>query len=73
MDKHVMLSYLLLFNKRLEFSIQNSHVHGAKQTRWKFAAFPYYHREKPNRKSLSEIEKPRIQCFGIHCLNVLLT
>ena len=30
-DKHVMLSYLLLFNKRLEFdffliSIQNSHV-----------------------------------------------
>ena len=30
-DKHVMLSYLLLFNKRLEFdflnSIQNSHVH----------------------------------------------
>ena len=30
-DKHVILSYLLLFNKRLEFnffnSIQNSHVH----------------------------------------------
>ena len=31
-DKHVMLSYLLLFNKRLEFdfcfnSIQNPHVH----------------------------------------------
>ena len=55
-----MLSYLLLFNKRLEFylifffnSIQNSHVHRAKQTRWKFAAFAYYHREKPNLKSLS--------------------
>ena len=30
-DKHVMLSYLLLFSKRLEFdflnSIQNSHLH----------------------------------------------
>ena len=28
-DKHALLSYLLLFNKRLEFvySIQNSHVH----------------------------------------------
>ena len=35
-DKHVMLSYLLLFNKRLEFdflfiSIQNSHVHEPSQ------------------------------------------
>ena len=32
-DKHVMLSYLLLFNKRLELdyffiAIRNSHVHG---------------------------------------------
>ena len=58
-DKHVMLSYLLMFNKRLEFYliffnfIQNSQVHGAKETRWKFAAFAYYHREKPNLKSLS--------------------
>ena len=57
-DKHVMLSYLLLFNKRLEvdfflISIQNSHVQGAKHTRWKFAAFAYYYREKPNLKSLS--------------------
>ena len=54
-----MLSYLLMFNKRLEFYliffnfIQNSQVHGAKETRWKFAAFAYYHREKPNLKSLS--------------------
>ena len=57
-DKHVMLSYLLLFNKRLEFdfflnSIQNSRVNRTKQTRWKFAAFAYYHTEKPKLKSLS--------------------
>ena len=35
-DKHVMVSYLLLFNKRLEFhffcnSIQNCHVHEPSQ------------------------------------------
>ena len=52
-DKQVMLSYLLLFNKRLEFnfflnSIQNSHVHEPS-----IAAFTYYHREKLNLKSLS--------------------
>ena len=27
----------------------------------------------PQRKSLSEIKRPRIQCFEMHCLNVLLT
>ena len=56
-DKHVMLSYLLLFNKRLEFDFFQLHPKfpraRAKQTRWKFAAFAYYHREKPNLKSLS--------------------
>ena len=53
-----MLSYLMLFNKHLALdfffnSIQNSRVHRDKQTRWKFAAFVYYHREKPNLKSLT--------------------
>ena len=52
-----MVSYLFLFNKRLEYdffnSIQNSARARAKQTRWKFAAFAYYHREKPDLKSLS--------------------
>ena len=61
-----MLSYLLLFNKHLEFDFFKLHPNfpraRAKQTRSKFAAFAYYHREKP-----------RIQCFEIHCLNVLLT
>ena len=56
-DKHVMLSYLLLFNRRLEFDFFKLHPKfppaRAKQTRWKFAAFAYYHREKPNLKSLS--------------------
>ena len=56
MDKHVILSYLLLFNKRLEsvfFFLTSIPRARAKQTRWKFAAFAYYHREKPNLKSLS--------------------
>ena len=56
-----MLSYLLLFNKRLEFDffLINGNLHPkfprarAKPTRWKFVAFAYYHREKPNLKSLS--------------------
>ena len=53
-----MLSYLLLFNKRLEFdfflnSIQNSHVHRPSKLVKNFTAFAYYHREKPNLKSLS--------------------
>ena len=52
-----MLSYLLLFNKRLEFDFFKLHPKfpraRAKQTRWKFAVFAYYHREKPNLKSLS--------------------
>ena len=56
-DKHVMLSYLLLYNKRLEFDFFKLHPKfprvRAKQTRWNFAAFTYYHREKPNLKSLS--------------------
>ena len=55
MDKHLILSYLLLFNKRLEsvFFLNSIPRARAKQTRWKFAAFAYYHREKPNLKSLS--------------------
>ena len=52
-----MLSYLLLYNKRLEFDFFKLHPKfprvRAKQTRWNFAAFAYYHREKPNLKSLS--------------------
>ena len=56
-DKNVMLGYLLLFNKRLEFDFFNLHPKfpraRAKPTRWKFATFAYYHREKPNLKSLS--------------------
>ena len=48
-DKHVMLSYLLLFNKRLEFAFFKLHPKfpraRAKQTRWKFAAFAYYTEE----------------------------
>ena len=48
-DKHVMLSYLLLFNKRLEFAFLKLHPKfpraRAKQTRWKFAAFAYYTEE----------------------------
>ena len=73
-----MSSYLLLFNKRLEFDFFLK-LHPkfprarAKQTLLKFAAFAYYHREKPNLKSLSQIKKPRIQCFEIHCLTILLT
>ena len=56
-----MLSYLLLYNKRLEFdfffkSTSKIPTGKAKPTRWKFAPFPYYHREKPNLKSLSEIK-----------------
>ena len=43
----------------------------AKQTRWKFAAFAYYHREKPNLKSLPSIKKPSIQCFEIVVLTML--
>ena len=51
-DKHVMLSCLLLFNKRLEFYfffLPHPKFPRArdKQTRWKFAAFAYYYREKP--------------------------
>ena len=76
-DKHVMLSYLLLFNRRLEFDFFKLHPKfppaRAQQTRWKFAAFAYQQREKPKLKSLSKIKKPRIQCFQIHGLNVLLT
>ena len=34
-------------------SIQNSHGAQAKQAHWKFAAIAYYHREKPNLKSVS--------------------
>ena len=55
-DKRVMLSYLLFFNKRLEFDFfktPKSPRARAQQTRWKFAAFAYYLREKPNLKSLS--------------------
>ena len=57
MDKRVMLSHLLYFNKCLEFDFfwlhpKFPHVR-AKQTHWKLAAFAYYHREKPNLKSLS--------------------
>ena len=52
-----MLSYLLLYNKRLEFDFFQLYPKfprvRAKQTRWNFAAFAYYHREKPNFKSLS--------------------
>ena len=59
-----MLSYLLLFNKHLEFDFFKLHPKfpraRARQTRWKFAAFAYYHREKPNLQSLSYIKKPRI-------------
>ena len=48
-DKHVMLSYLLLFSKRLEFAFFKLHPKfpraRAKQTRWKFAAFAYYTEE----------------------------
>ena len=44
-----MLSYLLLFNKRLEFAFFKLHPKfpraRAKQTRWKFAAFAYYTEE----------------------------
>ena len=74
-----MSSYLLLFNKCLEFDFFLKKLHPkfpsawAKQTLLKFAAFAYYHREKPNLKSLSQIKKPRIQCFEIHCLTILLT
>ena len=72
-----MSSYLLLFNKRLEFEFFKLHPKfpraRAKQTRLKFAAFAYYHREKPNLKSLSWIKKHRIQCFELQSLNVLLT
>ena len=52
-----MLSYLLLFNKRLEFDFLKLYPKfpraQAKQAHWKFVAFAYYHREKPNLKSLS--------------------
>ena len=44
-------------NKHLEFDIFKLHPkfpHArAKQTRLKFAGFAYYHKEKPNLKSLS--------------------
>ena len=57
MDRHVMSSQLLLFNKRLEFVflklLPKFPRARAKQIRWKFAAFAL-HREKPsNLKSLS--------------------
>ena len=52
-----MLSYLLLFDKRFEFDFFKLHPKfpraQVKRTLWKFAAFGYYHREKPNLKSLS--------------------
>ena len=55
-----MLSYLLLFNKNLEFDFFQLHPNflraRARQTRWKFAAFAYYHREKPNLKLLSKLK-----------------
>ena len=54
-----MLSYFLLFNKRLDIwllfnSVQNSHVH---ETRKLVENLQYYHREKPNLKSPSWIKK----------------
>ena len=57
-DKRVMLSHLLYFNKCLEFDffLTPSKIPtraSLKQTHWKLAAFAYYHREKPNLKSLS--------------------
>ena len=56
-DKHVMLKNLLWFNKRFKFDFFKLYPKfpraRAKQTRWKFAASTYYHREKPNLKSLS--------------------
>ena len=61
------------FDNRLEFdffnSIQNSHVQEPSKLVENFAAFAYYHREKPNLKSLSKINKAKIQCFEIHCMS----
>ena len=55
--KHVMLSYLLLFNKRLEFDFfltpSKIPTCTSQANLLKFAAFAYYHRKKPNLKSLS--------------------
>ena len=56
-----MLSYLLFFNKRLEFdffnSIQNSHVHEpSKLVENLQHLYAYNHTEKPNLKSLSKLK-----------------
>ena len=46
----------MLFNERLEFDYFWLYPKfpraRAKQTRWKFAVFAYYNREKPNLKSV---------------------
>ena len=56
-DKRVMLSYLLKFNKRLDFdffnSIQNSHVHKPSKLIENLQHLHIKDREKPNLKSLS--------------------
>ena len=59
LEELVMLSYFLLFNKRLDIwllfnSVQNSHVH---ETSKLVENLQYYHREKPNLKSSSWIKK----------------
>ena len=52
-----MLSYLLLFNNALNLIFLKLNKKfpraRAKQIRWKLAAFAYYHRQKPNLKSLT--------------------
>ena len=75
-DKHVMLSYLLLFNKRLEFdfcfnSIQNPHVHEPSKL---VENLQHLHiTTEQHLNSNRRPKKPRIQCFEIHCRKVLLT
>ena len=79
-DKHLTLSYLLLFNKHLEFdfffnSIQNSHVHEPSKLvenlqHLHITTFPA---SRGLSRRITTEKNLRTQCFEIHCLNVLLT
>ena len=71
-DKHVMLSYLLLFNKRLNLiffnSIQNSHVHArAKQTLWNFQ-----HLHISTKKNLTSNHCLKLKCLGFSVLKCIV-
>ena len=58
--------YLIFFN-----FIQNSHVHEPSKLIENLHHLPIT--TEQNLNSNPRLKKPRIQCFEIHCLNVLLT